>query len=168
MPISTPTHALESVAEVRARDAVVRYRRSGAGPLVMLVAADGAAGPFWPGLADTLAERFRVVAPELPPGEGASSIATRLYDFLDGIGARGALVLAAGRLCVPVLELAMRDMDQVARVVLVPDGGSDDQPSDGMLLTSTRSATIPLLVASRRLPPAEAIPLVVGFLTGVR
>ena len=163
-PPAHPAPLAESWAEVHARDAVVRYRRSGAGPLVLLVAPEGAAGPFWPGLVDELAGRFRVVTPALATGDGGTSTASQLCAFLEGMGAAGARVLAAGRLCIPALELAMRDMDQVARLVLVSDAGADDRPSDGMLLTSTRSATIPLLVASRRLPPAEAIPLVVRFL----
>lgn len=165
MPIQPPTPASESWAEVRARDAVVRYRRSGAGPLVVLVAPEAAReGAFWPGLIDALAARFRVVAPELAPGDGCAGIAARLYDFLDGMGANGARIVAGGSSCVPALELALRDMDQIGRLVLVSAESSGDPPAAGMLVTSARSATIPLLVASRQLAAPEAIEMVVGFL----
>jgi len=160
--------APETWAEVRAHDHVMRYRRSGAGRVVLVLHADGddgAADSLWPELAAALAERFRLIVPEAPAdGADVADVSAWLGDFLEGLGAAGVALVAADRLCIPALELALLDADQIARVVLVPGGPATESGLDGALATTARRTSIPLLVVRRGTPAAEAVPLVMGFL----
>jgi pimeloyl-ACP methyl ester carboxylesterase len=166
-------------AEVRARDHVMRYRRSGAGRAVLVLCAGGttAAGegeslPLWPELPGALAAHFRIIVPEVPAGAtAAGDVAALLVDFLDGLGTCGVAVVATDRFCVAALELALLDADRIARVVLVPGGGGNSGGAgeatalDGALATTARAARpVPLLVVRRATPAAEALPLVTRFL----
>ena len=151
-------------SEVRAHDHVMRYRRSGVGQAVLLLRSDDGADALWPELGDVLAAHFRVILPEVP-ADGAD-VAAWLADFLEGLGVARVAVLAAEQLCLPALELALLDADQVARVVLVPGGRAEETGLDGALATRTRGAAVPLLVVRRGLPAAEALPLVMRFLAG--
>lgn len=165
-------------AEVRARDHVMRYRRSGAGRAVLVLWADGATAadegdslPLWPELPGELAAHFRVIVPEVPSGATtAGDVAILLADFLDGLGACGVAVVAADRFCIAAVELALLDADRVARVVLVPGGGSGPGETtglDGVLAATGRAAQpVPLLVVRRGTRAAEALPLVTRFLAG--
>ena len=156
--------APESWAEVRAHNHVMRYRRSGAGRVVLVLhpADDDGADSLWPELAAALAERFRLIVPEAP-ADGAD-VSAWLGDFLEGLGVSGVALVAADRLCIPALELALLDADQIARVVLVPGGPATESGLDGALATTARRTSIPLLVVRRGTPAAEAVPLVMGFL----
>ena len=163
-PPATMAPATESWAEVRAHDHVMRYRRSGTGGAVLVLRASGAPDPLWPELADTLASRFRVIAPEVPAS--GVDVAAWLTTFLEGLGCAGVAVVAADQFCMPALELALLDRDRVARVVLVPWGASEETGLDGVLGTTAREGSVPLLVVRRGLAAAEALPLVTSFLGG--
>ncbi len=153
----------ETWAEVRAHDHVMRYRRSGVGRAVLVLRSADEPEPLWPELADALAARFRVIIPEMP---AAADVAAWLTDFLEGLGTASVAVVAAEPFCIPALELALLDADQVARLVLVPGGQAEETGLDGALATTTRGASMPLLVVRRGLSAGEALPLVMCFLTG--
>jgi hypothetical protein len=152
-------------AECRAHDSVMRYRRSGVGPAVLLLRAEHEPSPLWPELDHVLASNFRVILPAVSGSD--MNIAACLGDFLEGIGVSGVAVIAAEPFCMPALELALRDVDQVSRVVLIPHGSADDAGLDGVLSTTARVGPVPLLVVRRDSPAAEALPLITRYLTGV-
>jgi hypothetical protein len=162
------TPAPEQLAEVHAHDRVMRYRRRGAGPPVLVLAtlapAQGAAEPLWPELLDALAARHRLLVPELPAG---ADLGEWLADFLEGLGLGSVTLVAAGPFCGAALELALLAADQVARVLLVADSGANGSGGlqDGSL-GGLQAASVPLLVVRRDLPPAEALPLVARFVDG--
>ena len=174
-PIAAPALCPPATfAEVRARDHVMRYRRSGAGRAVLVLCAGGGAAPeggesspLWPELPGELAAHFRLIVPEVPAGAtAAGDVAALLVDFLDGLGTCGVAVVATDRFCVAALELALLDADRVARVVLVPGGSAEGTGLDGALATAGRASSVPLLVVRRGLPAGEALPLVTRFLAG--
>src|SRR5215208_2207648 len=116
--LSPFTHPAETLAEVRAHDQVMRYRRAGAGrPLVVL---RGTARPddLWPEIVADLASRFRVVTPELP--DDCDDIAAWFAAFLEGVGLNRVVLVAAEPCCLPALELTLLNGLQVERLVLVP------------------------------------------------
>ncbi|MBV9879795.1 MAG: hypothetical protein JO180_04825 [Gemmatirosa sp.] len=154
----------ETWSEVRAHDHVTRYRRAGSGRAVVVLDADGA-DPLWPELAGGIAERFRLIVPEVPPADVDQAL--WLAEFLEGLGTSTVALVATGRLCVPALELTLRDPDQVARLVLVPGGAAVDATigaTIGGALAAPASRSVPLLVARRGLPADEALPLIARFL----
>jgi pimeloyl-ACP methyl ester carboxylesterase len=165
--VSTPriaaTPRLEPSAEVRAHNQVIRYHRSGTGPVVLLLGADADPSPLWPEVLGALTNGFRLIVPVLPVVDTAAQL---LADFLEGLGVAGVSVIASSQYCIPALELALRDVDQIARVVLVPDGGSAGSAWDGALTTRAREASVPLLVIRRGTPASEALTLLAHFLAG--
>ena len=67
--------------EVKLTGATVSLRRGGAGqPLLFLHGADGL--PEWPEMLDRLAEKYDVIAPDLP-GFGGSAITDSIDDMSD-------------------------------------------------------------------------------------
>jgi hypothetical protein len=159
---SSPTHPAETLAEVRAHDQVMRYRRAGAGrPLVVLRRTTGTPC-FWPELELDLASRFRVITPELPPD--CEDVAAWVGDFLEGVGLDRVVLLAADPCCLPALELALLRGYQVVRLVLVPAGAVGETGLDGTLATTFAGVSVPLLVVRRGLSAAEALPLLRQFL----
>jgi pimeloyl-ACP methyl ester carboxylesterase len=144
----------------------MRYRRSGAGGVVLVLVSPDQPDSLWPELSAALAARFRVIVPELDAA-GASA-AVWLADFLEGLGFARVAVVAADAYCIPALELALLDADQLSRVVLVPGGDTAARAAglDGALGASPPQAAVPLLVVRRGLAAAEALPLVTGFLAG--
>jgi hypothetical protein len=160
-------HAAESWAEVRARDQVMRYRRVGVGrSVVLLLRSCEPAEPLWRELLEALSVDFRLIVPEQPaPG---ADVAGWLAGFLEGLGMSNVAVLAADRFCLPAVELALVQGDQLARIVLVPDGAdaSGRGPCCGKLETALGQAALPLLVVHRGHPASEIVPLVTGFLRG--
>ena len=154
----------ESWAEVRANDQVVRYRRSGAGraPLLLLCSLDRE--PLWPRLVEAVGASFRVITPEPPAAD--ADVACWLGSFLEGLGLRNVAILAADRFCIPVLELAFLGLDQITRIVLVPDGQGSRDEARGVLETATRQAALPLLVVRRGQPTDDVLPLIADFLNG--
>ena len=135
----------------------MRYRRSGAGRVVIVLGPLG--GEPWPGLGDALAARFRVIEPDIP----ARADLAWLASFLEGLGMRGLSVIAADPWCVPLLQVANDDVERFARVVLVPDGDCDSAQSHRDAIAGSN---VPLLVAPRSLPAADALIDVALFLDG--
>lgn len=154
---------LELTAEVRAHDQVIRYHRSGTGPVVLLLGVHDGASPLWPELLGALAGRFRLIAPVLTVMDATAVL---LADFLEGLGVSAVTLVASGSFCIPALELALRDVDQIARVVLVPDGQPTDSAWGGALTTRAREASMPLLVMRRGMPASDALTLLTEFLAG--
>jgi hypothetical protein len=163
IPHTTAALPLELSAEVRAHDQVIRYYRCGTGPVVLLLGAHDGASPLWPELLGALAGRFRLIAPVLPAVDTAAAL---LADFLEGLGVSSVTLIASDPFCMPALELALRDVDQIARVVLVPDGQPTDSAWDGTLTTRAREASVPLLVMRRETPASEALTHLTHFLAG--
>lgn len=160
-PLAPAFYSSEPWSEVRANDHVMRYRRTGAGPSVLLAAADDCA--LWPELPQLLAARFRLIVPELAPC-AATIDPSALTSFLEGLGTPHVGLIASGGLCMPALELALRNPDQITRVVLVPDGAGDGG-LDGSLMSSPQRDAIPLLVVHRGVAAEDAVPLIERFLS---
>ena len=160
--LSPPTQPAETLAEVRAHDQVMRYRRAGAGrPLVVLRGAAGSNG-FWPELEADLTSRFRVFTPQLPAD--CDDVAAWVADFLEGLGLDRVVLVAADPCCLSALELALLRGYQVERLVLVPAGAVGETGLDGTLATTFAGVSVPLLVVRRGLAAAEALPLLRQFL----
>ena len=158
--LSPSTHPAETLAEVRAHDQVMRYRRAGAGrPLVVL---RGGPETLWPELDAELAARFRVVTPEL--AADCDDVAAWARDFLEGIGLDRVTLLATDPCCLAALEVALINAYQVERLVLVPAGAAGETGLDGTLATSLAGVSVPLLVVRRGLDAAAALPLLRDFL----
>jgi pimeloyl-ACP methyl ester carboxylesterase len=156
-------HPAETLAEVRAHDQVMRYRRAGAGrPLVVLRGADEA-DALWPELDAELVSRFRVVTPDLPAE--CEDLAAWVTDFLEGLGLDRVAVLAADPCCLSALELALLNAGQVERLVLVPAGAVSETGLDGTLATTLAGVSVPLIVVRRGLPADVALPLLRQFLS---
>ncbi len=156
------THTPAS-AEVRASDRVMRYRRSGAGPTVILLGADAGPAPLSNDFVEALGEHFRVIVPDLPTGSDAL---TWLGDFLEAFGSSDLTILAANYLCMPAIELAFRDFDQIRRMVLVPDGEPDDSTAEGAIRTSLGARSVPVLIVRPGLSAEVSIPIVTNFIAG--
>lgn len=153
----------ETWAEVRARENVTRYRRSGAGQSVLLLDRMGKPS-LWPELLHVLGGNFRVIVPEIP--SGYSSHAMWISEFLEGLGCPAVTVIAASDFVVPALDLALREIHEVKRLVLVPDGEADEPATAGAVTTSAGPAGVPLLVVRRGLTADTALPIITKFLSG--
>lgn len=160
---STQIAASEPWAEVRTTARVMRYRRSGAGPTVLLLGADAGPTPLASDLVEALGLRFRVIVPDVPIGPFAVSW---LAEFLDGLGSCQVAIMAANHQCMAAIELAFREPERVTRMVLVPDGEPDDNTTEGALQTSVGEARVPVLIVRPGLAAVEAEPLVTNFLAG--
>ena len=158
--LSTSPRLTETLAEVRAHDQVMRYRRAGAGrPLVVL---RGTPEALWPELDADLANRFRVITPVLTTDCG--DLAAWVGDFLEGLGLHRVTLLAAEPCCLAALELALLDEHQVERLVLVPSGAASETGLDGTLATTPGGVSVPLLLMRRGLAAADALRLLRSFL----
>jgi hypothetical protein len=167
MPKSSFDNAIrttESWAEVRAHGRVIRYRRSGLGPTLLLLDPPDQSELLWPELLEALDTGFRLIVPEPPPTE--ADVACWLATFLEGLGVPEVSVLAGGCFCIPALELALSPGDQVARLVLVPAGSGAGEARGGTLDTVNRQVAVPLLVVRRDQPADGIVPLVTRFLRG--
>ncbi len=151
----------DSWSEVRSHDRVMRYRRSGSGPAVLLLQSSDGPGALWPELLHELEGGHRLIVPEAPPA--GTDIAHWLADFLEGLGLAPVAVLASDEFCIPVLELTLLGADQVTRVVLVPDGRAADTGLEGTLATTIRDEAVALLIVRRGVPASEALTLVSRF-----
>jgi pimeloyl-ACP methyl ester carboxylesterase len=159
---SPSTHPAGTLAEVRAHDQVMRYRRTGAGrPVVLLRAASGP-DSIWPELDAELAARFRVFTPELPVD--CDDVAAWVKGFLEGVGLDRVLLVAADPCCLSALELALIGADQIERLVLVPAGAAGETGLDGTIAATFAGVSVPLLVVRRGLPASEALPILRQFL----
>jgi hypothetical protein len=159
-PLAPASLSPESYAEVRARDHVVRYRRIGRGPSVLLGALNDDA--LWPELSPALAARFRVFVPELSPC-ALPIDPSLLAAFLEGLGTPNVALVAGGALCMPALELALGNPEQITPIVLVPDGDTNGRV-DGLISSPARHDAAPLLVVHRGVAAGEAVPLIEQFL----
>lgn len=148
-------------AEVRANDRVIRYRRTGMGRAIVVL-LPGDAEPPWPELIDALGSSFRVILPEPPAAD--TDIADWLADFLEGLGISNVRIVAADRFCIPILELTLLGLDQVARVALVPRGPGGEHGVGGALEAATGQSVVPLIVIRDGEPIEEIVPLITGFL----
>lgn len=160
--LASPTDAVNVTAEVRAHDRVVRYRRSGnTGPHLLLVVADSTSD-LWPEFPRLLADRFRLLMPDLP--EPAAEATRSLRCLLDGLGASGVSLLAAGRHCDAALALVLSGDESVGRVVLVPELSDDQFADPAEAVAAPRVAKAPIYVVSRRLSADEAMERVTEYL----
>lgn len=153
----------EPWAEVRASDRVMRYRRSGTGPTLLLLGADAESSPLSTELVAALGARFRVIIPDVPTPAGVTEW---VAEFLEGLGTCEVAILAANHLCMPAIELAFRGIEQIKRLVLIPDGEPDDSTSEGAITAAVGAPAIPVLIVRPGLGAAEALPLVTSFLAG--
>ena len=165
MTTSLPSRAApDAWAEVRACDRVTRYRRAGAGRVVLLLCAAGTDDALWPELEPALARAARVVMPELDAD--AADVVAHLLAFLEGLGVTDVGVIAADPFCTVALELALRDGGQVARVVLVPGASNGGPGVSGCVTTPLHGSAVPLLVVGRGAPVADAVASVTRFVHG--
>lgn len=160
---ATTLAASEPWAEVRASDRVMRYRRCGTGSTLLLIAPETDASPITTELIAALGARFRVIVPELP---GDADIASWIAEFLEGLGTCDVAILAADHLCMSAIELAFRGVEQIRRLVLMPDGEADDSTSEGAITTALGAPPIPVLIVRPGLEVAACLPVVTSFLVG--
>jgi hypothetical protein len=163
---NTPASAIttsDSWAEVRASDRVMRYRRSGAGPTLVLLGADAGPSPLSTELVAALGARFRVIVPEVPAG---ANVASFVPEFLEGLGTCHVTLVAANHLCMSAIELAFRGIDQIQRLVLIPDAEPDDSSSELAITTTLGTPPIPALIVRPGLSVTDTLPLVTSFLVG--
>ena len=153
---------LEGWAEVRAHDRVVRYRRSGSGPVVLLLQPDSPTTPLWPELLEAIATGSRLIVPEPPATE--SDAEPWLSALLEGLGTRHTTIVAAGGFCIAALERALLSPEQIDRVIMVCSGRGSEGAVDGQLATAAQAAAVPFLVVRRDRPVSEILPVVQEFL----
>jgi pimeloyl-ACP methyl ester carboxylesterase len=149
-------------AEVRAHDRVVRYRRSGAGPAVLLLQPASSSTPLWPEVLEVLADGRRVIVPDPPANDGEAE--EWLSALLEGLGVRNIIVVATDSFCLAALERALLSPEQIARMIMICSGRGTESAIDGKLAAPAQSAAIPFLVLRRDRPASEIVPVVEAFL----
>jgi hypothetical protein len=154
--------ALSSWSEARARESFPRYRRSGASPSVLIL--DGQGESLWPEVLHVLGSNFRVSAPMLPPGSPRQTNA--LVELIENQGVSSMTVVAAADYGVPALDLVLRGVKQVTRLVLVVDGVTED-PTTPWFLGAAGPSSVPVLVVWRGIHGSAAIPAISRFVMGV-
>lgn len=153
----------DSVAEVRAREHVIRYRRAGSGtPVLVLVHPDVRLSPTWSALLSALSDRFRVLVPELDGSVANTS--QWITGFLEGLGACTVDVIADDPYWLPAVRLALGDDEQVARVVVVVSESDENVALRSALATGGTSTPIPLLLVGSKVSPQHLIEQVSNFL----
>jgi hypothetical protein len=163
---NTPATAIatsEPWAEVRASDRVMRYRRSGTGSTLLLLGASAESSSISTELVAALGARFRVIVPDVP---ARASVTDWIAEFLEGLGTCEVAILAANHLCMPTIELAFRGIEQIKRLVLIPDGEPDDSTSEGAITAAVGAPAIPVLIVRPGLGADQVLPLVTSFLGG--
>ncbi|HEY4304517.1 MAG TPA: hypothetical protein VGM82_08630 [Gemmatimonadaceae bacterium] len=160
---ATAAATSEPWAEVRACDRVMRYRRSGAGSTVLLLGADALSSPLSTDIVAALGMRFRVIVPDAPVG---ASMTAWISEFLEGLGTCEVAILAADHLCMPAIELVFRGVDQIKRLVLIPDGEPARDTTERSITSAIGTPPIPVLILRPGLGVAETLPLVTSFLAG--
>ena len=160
--VSDTSRGPDTWAEVRAHDTVMRYRRSGAGRAVLVLRSVADPDPLWSDLLEVLGSGYRLIVPEPPPGD--TDVAAWLAGFLEGLGTSSIRILAADRFCIPALELALLETDQIARIVLVAEGPAAGDARRGALESAMGRSSVPLLLVRNARPPNEGISLITDFL----
>jgi hypothetical protein len=130
----------------------MRYHRAGSGSPLIVLGVDSVI-ESWPELPHLLSSRFRTIVPELP--NQAVDATIWLTSLIDGIGVRGAAVLAAEGYHVPALEVAVANSDAVNQLVLVTEGAA---------AVGVPHMSVPLLILPRYLETGSAFALMSRFL----
>lgn len=165
-PIVAKPKDAEGWAEVRAHDRVVRYRRSGAGPPVLLLQPASSDNPIWPEVFVRIADGTRLIVPDPP----VSDLETEewLSALLEGLGARNITIVATEGFCIAALERALLSPEQIARMIMICSGRGSESAVDGKLAALAppppQSAAVPFLVLRRDRPASEILPVVEAFL----
>ncbi len=126
------TWHLGPCAEVRVGEHVTRYVRRGSGPSVLLLAADAESNPVWGPLVENLSGTHRLVVPQLP--SKCVDATEWLRGFIEGIGLTAVLMIAAGMLNDPALELTTTDDFTVRKLVLLSGGAEGTGESSQRVL----------------------------------
>lgn len=135
-------------AVVRVGKIATEYVRSGSGRPVILLTQSAVPLPLWNAVIEAVAERYRLIAPDVTPG--AEDFAGWLGHFLDGLGVGRVSILADGPMAAPAIGYAMLDPDRVDRlVVITPMASADaepltDAPGSPMIIGEGRP--IPIIV----------------------
>jgi hypothetical protein len=155
-PLASPSPLLsqDGWAEVRARDQVVRYRRSGTGRPTLLLYSRSDEG-LWPELIDALAAGYRLIVPT-PPTPG-TDLESWLAALIDGLGVPNLSVIATEGFGLAPLDAILGRCDQIARIVLVANTNTPAADAIG---------ETPLLVLRRDRPVHDILPTVLRFLGG--
>lgn len=151
-------------AEVRVGGRTIRYRRTGAGPVLLLLLDGPGPGGLGGRFVASLEEGFRVIRPEAPPA--GTGVADWLSDFLQGLGTPEVRVLAAGRFRLPALELALREADQVVRLALLAEGPGREGAPGGAVEATTTGVRVPLLLVRGDAADPESFAALARFLAG--
>lgn len=135
-------------AMVQAGPFETAYRRAGRGGTVLLLLGrqDEEQGDW---LFDTLGERFRIIAPDLPPELEAtpSLLGPWLRALIDGLGLEMPSVVAGLTHAHALLRFAELDPDRVGRLLLVlRDGDASATGTDAALAAGAQVARRPVRV----------------------
>lgn len=142
-------------AVVQAGSFETAYRRAGRGGtvLVLLAGEDQELGDW---LFDRLGERFRTIAPDLPPDLEAtpSLLGAWLRALIDGLGLEQPAVVGGIAHAHALLRFAARDPDRVGRLVLLQgDAHRNTAETEAALAAEARVARGPVHVMT--VPRAE-------------
>jgi len=127
----------------------------------MLVHPGVRSTPAWSELTAALADRFRVLIPELP---GSCTAPEWLTGFLEGLGASTVDVVADDPFWLPAVQLALAGEDQVGRLVVVVSESDDDVSLTSALAAGPHSGAIPLLLVGRKVSAQTLVQRVTEFL----
>lgn len=152
----------EAWSEIRTREHIVRYRRSGSGPALLLLDSPAESGAIWPEVVDVLSAGRRLIVPEPPSPD--TEVEPWLSVLFDGLGMSNVTVVASDGFCIAALERALLEPDRIARVILVCRGRGSEGGVRGAIDSVPHLATVPLLVLRRERPASEILPLVERFL----
>jgi hypothetical protein len=129
-----------------------RYWRAGYGSALLMLLHDGALAVTF---LRALADRFRLIAPELPPHRATARIEERearaaagtwLTGFVDGLGLRRFSVLADCCWWAGLGGLESRDPGRIDRVVLLLTGACDRLASESAIPGGRSGGTPPSLL----------------------
>jgi pimeloyl-ACP methyl ester carboxylesterase len=143
-------------AVVQAGSFETAYRRAGRGGTVLLLLAgeDQELGDW---LFATLGERFRTIAPDLPPADleaTPSLLGAWLCALIDGLGLEEPAVVAGLAHAHALLPFAARDPDRVGRLVLLQgDEDGNAAETEAALAAEVQAARRPVRVVA--VPRAE-------------
>lgn len=117
--------------EIRVAGGRVTYDRAGTGPPLLLLHGDGESGRSWSAVMPRLAERWDVIAPDLPgfgdsEGHVAPSpehLAAWVGDLLDGLGVERAPIVGSSLGGLVAVHVALAAPARVPALVLVDAAG---------------------------------------------